>query len=457
VVLFLLRPAVPNDDTYASLDWGRDIVFGHVPALESRTFHPFLVAVGAVLSALGSAAPTLVVLLSLTVFVSLAVASGRIVSLLGFPQPAPACAALLILVSPVLPVLAFVAYNDVWFAALVLWGVVFDLEGRPERAWAAFVVAGLTRPEGWGFAIAYGALTWWNRGRPRDRRGWIPIAGLSLAPAIVWLGSEWILFHDPLYSFHELAGTATVTNGGPGIAWRHLRDTVPWAVMLFSGVGVVGVATVSSRRAARTVLTFAGVAPCTVLALFVLGFPLPSRHFATIEAFAVTLAAVGAAIPARQISGWRPRSSRRFALALAGAGVVLVGGASVAQSARSLPFYSKTIEATRQSVLSLSAEVSHSDLANGIPRAGIRTIAMLGTTERPELVWDLGVPFGSTTTSLTRQTRVVVQPSYATWLSLRKLGLTQKTRWKPTSPWHRLLAGAWEIYVTKEPPSRGVG
>ena len=82
-VLYLFRPGALTDDTYAFLDWGRDLRHGYLPLLEHRTFHPLPIVAGAVLSLLGSAAPTITVLLALAGLVLLAVAAWRVVEILG--------------------------------------------------------------------------------------------------------------------------------------------------------------------------------------------------------------------------------------------------------------------------------------------------------------------------------------------------------------------------------------
>ncbi len=126
--VYLLRPGHLTDDTYAFLDWGRDLRHGYLPLLEGRTFHPVPIAAGAVLSLFGSAAPTIVVLLCLVGLMLAAAAAWRIVALLDFAQPAPVLAAALVLATPLLPVLALVAFINLPFATLILWALLFALE-----------------------------------------------------------------------------------------------------------------------------------------------------------------------------------------------------------------------------------------------------------------------------------------------------------------------------------------
>src|SRR5438309_3147617 len=116
-LIYVLRPGAVTDDTYAFMDWGRDLRHGFLPLLERRTFQPLPIGAGAVVSLFGTtAAPTIVVLACLVALVALAEAAWRIVALLGLRQPAPLMAAVLVLATPVLPVLALSAYNNLPFA-----------------------------------------------------------------------------------------------------------------------------------------------------------------------------------------------------------------------------------------------------------------------------------------------------------------------------------------------------
>jgi hypothetical protein len=228
VIFYVLRPGAVTDDTYAFLDWGRDLRHGVLPMLEHRTFQPLPIAAGSVLSLFGSAAPTVTIMVCLAALVLLAAAAWRILALHGFGQPAPAVAALLVLITPVLPVVALVAYNNLPFATLVMWGLVFELEERPAGAWTMLILAGLTRPEAWLFLLAYGGLSWWRAGHPYAPRRWLPIAALAIGPIVVWAGLEWALFGDPLYSLHSTSGAAVQSthSNSPQALWDTLRANV---------------------------------------------------------------------------------------------------------------------------------------------------------------------------------------------------------------------------------------
>ena len=321
---YLLRPGAVTDDTYAFLDWGRDLRHGFLPLLEHRTFQPLPIVAGAVLSLFGSAAPTLIVMLSLAALVLLAAASWRIVALLGFGQPAPALAALLVLATPLLPVLALVAYNNLPFATLLLWALVFELEQRRTGVWILLILAGLTRPEAWAFLLAYGVLTWWRTGHSYAPRRWLPIAALALGPIALWAVLEWGLFGDPLYSLRNTAGPAVQSThtGSPRALWSTLRANVPTAPLLASGLGVVALGWFAPRRLAATTLAATALAALTIVILAGSSFNVPGRDFSVLVALLCVLAAVGAVLPAHVLA----RSGRSSGVGVA---VVSVAGAAL--------------------------------------------------------------------------------------------------------------------------------
>lgn len=446
VGLFLIRPSVPTDDTYASLDWGRDLIGGWAPSIQNRTFHPLLVAAGGALSPFGSVAPTLVVVLCLAAYMSLPLAGWRVVHLLGFAQPAPALASFLLFASPLLPVLAFVAYNDILFAVCIMWAIAFDLQQRPGRAWGLLSIAGLIRPEAWVFSGTYAALRWLDAGKPHDLRPCLSFAARAVAPALLWLASEWALFGDPLYSYRHLAGTPTRLSGLQN-ASIEVRGAITWVVVAFAISGAAGVVSLAPKRAARVVLTMLAASVFSVALLEPLRLPRPSRHLAAIAALAATLAAIGAVSPGMMVSRRFPSSHRLLIGGLIAVGTAVLATLALGRSVRSYPFYFKTIGATRANVVGLARTVTKPLLAKADPGIAPHSIAILGDSERPELAWSLGVPFDATSNDLEPRTRMIVEPSQASWLALRRLNLTSKRRWIPAPGWVKISNGTWEVYM----------
>jgi hypothetical protein len=72
---------------------------------------------------------------------------------------------------------------------------------------------------------------------------------------------------------------------------------------------------------------------------------------------------------------------------------------------------------------------------------------MLGAVDNSELAWVLGVPYNAITDHLEPQTRLIVQPSPATWARLKRYGLTDRTRSAIPRGWHVIANGDWQIYT----------
>ena len=447
VVGYVLRPGSLTDDTYAFLDWGRDLRHGFLPLLEHRTFQPLPIAAGAVLSLFGSAAPTVTIMLCLAGLALLAVAAWRVVALLGFGQPAPAMAALLVLVTPVLPVLALVAYNNLPFATLMLWALAFELEQRRAGAWAMLILAGLMRPEAWPFLLCYGLWAWWRAGRPYAPRSWLPTAALALGPIVLWVALEWGLFGSPLYSLHTTSGAAVANthSNSPEVLWSTLRANVQPAPLIAAGVGTLGLAWLAPRRLAATVL---GAVALTVLGIVILAgskFNVPGRDFTFIVSLTSVLAAVGATLPATLLSRTRLIPAPvTFLVGVAGAALVIWLPAP--EFEHSLESNFNRISISHDTGRTLTQTVTRALRAIDVRGAPRHSVAMLGAVDNSELAWVLGVPFNVVNEQIESQTRLIVQPSLATWSLLERHRLTNRTR-SPLPPgWHVIANGAWQVY-----------
>jgi len=448
-VLYLFRPGALTDDTYAFLDWGRDLRHGYLPLLEHRTFHPLPIVAGAVLSLLGSAAPTITVLLALAGLVLLAVAAWRVVEILGFVQPAPALAAVLVLSSPLLSLLAQVAYINLPFATLLLWALVFELKGRPTGAWVLLVTAGLVRPEGWAFLLAYGALQWWRAGRQRAPRSWLALAALSLGPMALWLLLEWRLFGDPLYSFTNTRAPNVQATGSGSVSglWESLQFGVVRAPLVAAAVGAVAVARLAPRRLAATILGMTAVAVFTILVLATSKFNVPSRQFSALVPLLYILAAAGAAAPARLLAR-RGSGSPRARAATAAAGAALVAGLAVAPTVNLLRHNLKTVRVAHELRGTLDQALAQTARFIDVRGAQRHTVAMVGALDDSQVAWGLGVPYNVVTGGVVPQTRMIVEPSGSLYSRLGRLGLTNRARLLPPSVWRLVVAtGDWRVWV----------
>jgi len=449
VALYLLRRGTVTDDTYAFLDWGRDLRHSYLPLLEHRTFHPVPILSGAFLSLFGSAAPEITVLASLAGFVSLALAAWRVVRILGFAQPAPALAAALVLSSPVLSVLAQVAYINLPFATLLLWALVFELEGRSKPAWALLLTAGLVRPEGWAFLLAYGALEWWRAGHPAAPRRWLRLAALSLGPMALWLALEWLLFGDPLYSLRSTRAPnvkATGSNSVKGL-WASVHFGVADAPLIAAAVGAVAVARLAPRRLAATFLGMTVVAVLTILVLASSKFNVPSRHYSVLFSLVYILAAAGGATPARLLAR-RALASPRTVLAVGVLGAALIAGLSASRLDYLLGRNARNVGATYDFSRTLDSALSQTRPLLDLRGAHRHAVAVVGAVDESEVAWTLGVPYNVVTGGIEAPTRMIVEPTRAAYTRLRKLGLTDRPRLALPPGWRQVIAtGDWEIWV----------
>lgn len=444
--IYLLRPGAVTDDTYAFMDWGRDLRHGFLPLLEHRTFQPLPIGAGAVVSLFGSAAPTITVLLCLAALVLLAQAAWRIVVLLGIPQPAPLVAAALVLATPVLPVLALSAYNNLPFATFVLLALMFELERRRGPAWAMLVLAGITRPEGWAFLVCYGALEWWRAGRPLAPRSLAPTAVLVLAPILGWIVLEWALFGDPLYSLRNTTAAVSTHTNSPTELWYTLRANVPTAVLVASAVGIVALAWFApDRRAAWTTLAATALTVVTILVLATSSFNVPGRHFSALIALLCVLAAAGAGAPAAWLRARGVAAPISYGAGVAAAALVLALAAPrIVDSLRS---NLTNIRISHDTGRTLTKAVGAALPSIDVRGAARHSVAMLGAVANSELVWALGVPYNAVTDHIEPGTRLIVQPSRHTFTRLRHHDLTDRTRVKLPHGWRVISSGDWEIYA----------
>jgi len=391
-LIYVLRPGAVTDDTYAFMDWGRDLRHGFLPLLERRTFQPLPIGAGAVVSLFGTtAAPTIVVLACLVALVALAEAAWRIVALLGLRQPAPLMAAVLVLATPVLPVLALSAYNNLPFATLVVLALMFELERRRALAWTMLVLAGLTRPEGWAFLLSYAALEWWRAGRPLAPRRVAPLAVIALAPMVVWIVLEWAMFGDPLYSLRHTTAAPSTHTDSPSALWFTLRANVPKPVLVASAVGILTLPWLAPRRRAAVTLAATALAVVTILVLAISSFNVPGRHFSALVALVCVLAAAGVAAPASWLRARGLPAPVSYGAGIAAAALVLA--LATPRNVQSLRSNLANIHVSHDIGRTLSNTVGAALPSIDVRGARRHSVAMLGAVTNSELAWVLGVPY----------------------------------------------------------------
>jgi hypothetical protein len=322
---YLLLPTFPTYDSYYALLWGRDLLHLHLPDFQvyrSPTEHPLAIAFGVVLSIFGQGAARLMILGAILSFVALVVAIYRIGSIC-FGPVIGVIAGLLLLSRFDIEYLAAQGYLDVTYMALVAWAVVLEL-GRKRRGTPVFLVlalAGMLRPDAWLLIAAYWLWCAW----PADNRTRLRYVGLSLIAPVVWVGLDFVVTGNPLYSLHSTSGLAEAlgrTKGLssiPGSTWQFMvrLDKLPVVLGGLAGIGVAGL--LLPRRT---------LVPLAVFVLEVAVFALQGAAGASvIDRYLLTPAVFMLVFAAVFLGGWSlltPGWLRRAWMAAAGA-LVLYG------------------------------------------------------------------------------------------------------------------------------------
>lgn len=305
-VLLLLFPyGFPNYDTIYALVWGRELAHGQSPdygAALPPTPHPLADLLGLLTTPIGDGAITVTMIVA---YVSLALC-GYFVYRLGsiwFDRPIGAVAAAIVLTRAPFLSNGLRAYIDLPYIALCLGALVIEAK-RPRAGWpvlALLALAGLLRPEAWGFAIAYWLWLAWSRDRSRDELVWLGV--LALAAPIVWVLFDAITTGEPLYSLtgtqetvetlDRHTGPVDVVLYGP----RALGEVLQWPGMVGALGGVV-LGFLYLRRRSLLGIAAAGLA---LLAFAFLG----AAGLAIIARYTMLAAAILAIFVAVALLGWR--------------------------------------------------------------------------------------------------------------------------------------------------------
>jgi hypothetical protein len=265
-LLLVFPVGFPNYDTIYALVWGRELAHGVSPdygAALPPTPHPLADLLGLVTTPFGNGA----------IGVTMAVAylalglTGYFVYRLGslwFDRPIGAVAALIVLTRAPFLSNGLRAYVDLPYIALVLGALVVETK-RPRAGWpvlALLALAGLLRPEAWGFAIAYWlwlALDYrrgvrWRRERSSQELAWLAV--LALAGPILWMLFDGITTGNFLYSLtgtRETVETLKRQTGPVDLVLygpRRLGEVLQWPGMVGALGGVILAFAFLRRRAA---------------------------------------------------------------------------------------------------------------------------------------------------------------------------------------------------------------
>jgi hypothetical protein len=242
----VIAPA-PSYDPWAWLLWGREIAHGTLSTAEGPAFKPLPVAVTALLSVLGGAAPVAWVLVARAGGVLAVLLAFRVGRRLGGVAAGVVAATGVALCGDLVGYSAAGAEPG-WTIALALAGVEAWRAGRPRAALACGVACALLRVEAWPFLLALGVLLW---RRPQDRA--LLVACAVAVPAF-WLVPEWLGSGDVLRS----SSRARTPNPG-----QPATEAIPALAALREAAALplwpLWVGVLATPRAARPLLV-AGVA-----------------------------------------------------------------------------------------------------------------------------------------------------------------------------------------------------
>jgi hypothetical protein len=318
LVAWLILPTAPNYDTASHLVWSHELLAGRAPDVEyaaSPTMHPLwlIAAIVAALTGGGASLLQLITLASLMIVVACAYRlaadiAGQVAGVVGAVAAGSSFALLL---------LAFKAYVDMPFLAVVLTAVVVERSWRPPgeaqlvdgpdlaHRTSEFTVpllmlaAGLLRPEAWAFGLLFIAL---RVVRGAAVRSVVVPALIVLAAPLIWALFDLALTGDPMHSLTgtqalaEELGRKTGLANAPKELVVQLSDLARPPIAAAGGLGVVlAVRLAGLRRLLIPIATLAAAA-LGFLVVGALGLPLLQRYLQLPAVLLCVFAGIAAAV-----------------------------------------------------------------------------------------------------------------------------------------------------------------
>ncbi|MDO9357027.1 MAG: glycosyltransferase family 39 protein [Solirubrobacteraceae bacterium] len=389
VLGFVLFPTYPNYDSIYSLLWGREIVDLATPtfdAFRAPTQHPLSNLIGAVLSLLGTHGDR--------VWIALCIAS-LIVLLAGLYRlgrdlfhPVVGLLAAVLLASRLdFAFLAARGYIDTGFLAFVIWAAVLEVQ-KPRRGLAPLILlglAGLLRPEAWLLAGIYwlwcfGPATW----PQRIRWGiivWIPTA--------IWVGSDYAVMGEPLYSFthtSELAGQLDRNKSIgeiPVVLIRYLVDLDKLPVFAGGMIGgAIGLWLFPRRSLLPLLLLLSGVG-----IFFLIG----AGGFSVIDRYLLVAAVMVMLLCAVALGGWsvlEPGRARTIWMVVSI--VALVGGAGLTATRLNLSTVTRELDFRGEARPTLGEALQNEKTEAALKRCG--TLYLPNHKTIPDARWLTDLP-----------------------------------------------------------------
>jgi hypothetical protein len=336
-LLLIFPTGFPNYDTIYALVWGRELAHGHSPdygAALPPTPHPLADLLGLIATPIGDGPITVTMIVA---YLSLALC-GYLVYRLGtlwFDRWIGIAAAAIVLTRAPYLSNGLRAYVDLPYIALCLGALTIEAK-RPRAGWPVLTLlalAGLLRPEAWGFSIAYLLYLCIDPGKLRPiereraplertdskndgliRSSFVRARGalsrpsstlvlLALAAPIIWILFDAITTGNPFWSLTGTQSTVETLDRRTGpvdvvlYGPRALGEVLQWPGMVGALGGVV-LGWLYLRR--RSILGIAAA----LLALIGFAF-LGAAGLAILARYTMLAAAILAIFVALALLGWR--------------------------------------------------------------------------------------------------------------------------------------------------------
>ena len=368
----------PVYDAWAWLVWGRELAGLGLDVSSGPSWKPLPVALAAVLSAAGDAAPEAWIVLVRAAWLLALVLAAELAVRLSPPDAGRgarvaagsfAAGSLALLADPVTPWARQAAggMSEPLLVALVLGAVRAHVGGRPRAAVVLGALAGLVRPEAWPLLAVLGVWRW--REQPAARP---LLVAITLALPALWLGPE-------LLASGDAPGAAGRARRGGADALEVLGRAA--ALPLAAAWPLALVAAAGRDRRMRVLAAGALAWIAIVAAMTAVGFPGLPRFMAPAAAVAGVLGGAGLA----RVAG----SMRRPAVAAVAAALAVVTAVELPGRVAELP------RALRTTADSAGSHDRLRALARSLGRERLLACGDLATSDvlvRTALAWELELP-----------------------------------------------------------------